>query len=420
LAALSTLTGLITQAADSREVYDEIARAATMLLGGRMARVWVDDPTAGLFRIQGTFSVDPVFRQPTTEFSTMGHGRGLLGAAVAARAAEYITDIQEDPRFQNRALARDGDFHAAAVVPLVNGERVAGVLLVFFGRRAPFTAEEKALMQLLANQAAIVLEKSRLYEQAQGALARVEAKNAELDSFVYMVSHDLKAPLVTIQGMASMLALDCAPALDERGRHYLARIEANIEQMEQLISDLLALSRIGREARPAEQVDLNQLVDEVLTTLAEPIRERGVTIDRGDLGSVWAIRTQIQQVFSNLIGNAVKYLGDEPKAHVEIGACRREAWVECYVKDNGIGIDEAYHTKVFELFQRLKEVPVEGSGVGLPIVKKIVEATGGRIWVESLKGQGATFRFTWPATRPPLSAESESGGSASNLRERTP
>ncbi len=398
LAALSTLTGLITQAADSRKVYDEIARAATMLLGGRMARVWVDDPTAGLFRIQGTFSVDPAFQEPAIEFAAMAHGRGLLGAAVAARAAEYITDIQQDPRFQNQALARDGDFHAAAVVPLVNGERVAGVLFVFFGRRAHFAEEEKALMQVLANKAAIVLEKSRLYEEAQAALARVEAKNAELDSFVYMVSHDLKAPLVTIQGMASMLALDCAPALDERGRHYLTRIESNIEQMEQLISDLLALSRIGREARPAEQVSLNELVDEVLTTLAGTIRARGVTIVRGDLGSVWAIRTQLQQVFSNLIGNAVKYLGDEPKPHVEIGACRRGAWVECHVKDNGIGIDQAYHTKVFELFQRLKEVPVEGSGVGLPIVKKIVEATGGRIWVESTRGQGATFRFTWPVS----------------------
>ena len=101
----------------------------------------------------------------------------------------------------------------------------------------------------------------------------------------------------------------------------------------------------------------------------------------------------------NLLGNAIKYLGDVAEASVEVGTVDRGAFVECYVKDNGIGIDPAYHERIFEVFQRLKEVEVDGTGVGLAIVKKIVQASGGRIWVESAKGQGATFRFTWPKGR---------------------
>ena len=99
---------------------------------------------------------------------------------------------------------------------------------------------------------------------------------------------------------------------------------------------------------------------------------------------------------SNLVGNAVKYIGDMADPRIEIGAVERSGWLECYVRDNGIGIEPAYHQQVFEIFQRLKELSVEGTGVGLAIVKKIVEAVGGRVWVESAKGHGSTFFFTWP------------------------
>ena len=171
--------------------------------------------------------------------------------------------------------------------------------------------------------------------------------------------------------------------------------------MERLISDLLALSRIGRAGWLAEQVSLTEVADEVLAGLAEPIRARGVKVVRQELASVSGVRAQLVQVLSNLLGNAVKYLGDSPDPQVEIGATDRDGWVECYVRDNGIGIDAAYHAQVFELFQRLKEIPAEGTGVGLAIVKKIGEAAGGRVWVESAKGHGATFFFTWPKTTRP-------------------
>ncbi len=162
------------------------------------------------------------------------------------------------------------------------------------------------------------------------------------------------------------------------------------------MGDVLKLSRSGRSERLPDTVVLDDVVDVVLLELAEPLRARGVTVTRGDLGTVHAVRTEMDQIFSNLIGNAVKYMGDTAAPAVEIGRVDRGEWVEFFVRDNGIGIDPAYHTKIFETFQRLQDIEAEGTGVGLAIVKKIVHVAGGRLWVESAVGQGSTFFFTWP------------------------
>jgi signal transduction histidine kinase len=129
-----------------------------------------------------------------------------------------------------------------------------------------------------------------------------------------------------------------------------------------------------------------------------PVMRRDVEVRIHPLPAVWAIPTHVQQVFANLVSNAFKYLGDHPDHVVEVGAVDHRAAVEFYVRDTGIGIDPKYHTTVFEIFQRLCDSEAEGTGVGLAIVKKIVDAYGGRIWVESTSGHGATFRFTWPKT----------------------
>jgi signal transduction histidine kinase len=195
-----------------------------------------------------------------------------------------------------------------------------------------------------------------------------------------------------------MVMEDKAERLDEDGKRVLKRIEANAMHMAQLIGDLLALSKIGREARAPEAVQIHEVVEGVLDRLSEQIRERGVEIDCQASVTVWGVRVHIEQVFANLISNAVKYLGSTEHGRVEVRAEETDGrFVEFSVRDNGIGIDPAYHTRVFELFQRLRDVEAEGTGVGLALVKKIIDTAGGRIWVESTPGQGATFRFTWPA-----------------------
>ncbi|MBI2218881.1 MAG: GAF domain-containing protein [Candidatus Rokubacteria bacterium] len=404
LTALTALMRLVLSAADTREVYDAVARVATTLLDARIARVWVDDPAARLFRVVGAHSADPALLAVAAASETIPHGEGLVGEIGRSPSAVYVTDILADPRVFYQALWRKVGARAMAVVPLVAGTAVVGALSVVFGARQPFTDEEKHLMQLLADQAAIVIQKARLSDEMQRTLEELEAKNAELDAFVYSVSHDLKAPLVAVQGMAGALLEDCADQLDEHGQHYVNRLQANVEQMERLIRDLLTLSRVGREGRGAGPVDLAEVVGDVLAELGEPIRARGIKVTVGDLPELWGLRVQIEQLMRNLVGNAVKYIGDAATPTIEIGATRHaDAW-ECRVRDNGIGIEPAYHEKVFEIFQRLGEVEVEGTGVGLALVKKIVDLAGGRAWVESAKGEGATFRFTWPLE--PVSAAS--------------
>jgi signal transduction histidine kinase len=224
----------------------------------------------------------------------------------------------------------------------------------------------------------------------------LQARNAELDSFAWALSHDLKTPLVSLQGMAGLLTTECSGELSEEAGHYLSRIATTVGEMGALIGNVLALTRIGRENGTLEIVSLDEVADLAIERLAMPIRERGIKVTRGELGEVRALRTQGEQVFSNLIGNAVKYLGTQRDPMIEVGKVAGPGGIEYYVRDNGIGIDPAYHSKIFEPFQRLKDVPVEGTGVGLAIVKKIVEGVGGHLRVESAPGQGATFFFAWP------------------------
>jgi GAF domain-containing protein/two-component sensor histidine kinase len=286
---------------------------------------------------------------------------------------------------------------AALVVPLIAKDEVIGTLSLQDVRQPRhWSTAQVDLAMTIAAQVALAVENARLYDESQRARADLQGKNAELDTFVYSVSHDLKAPLVTIQGMAGLLLEEYRSQLPEEAARYLGRIQANAQQMEHLILDLLALSRIGREARAATAVSLAEVVDDVVADLAGSIHERGIQLVRGELPTIWGVRTQVEQVMRNLVGNAVKYLGDTSQGRVAVEAMDRGAFVECYVRDNGIGIDPAYHERIFEVFQRLKEVDVEGTGVGLAIVTKIVQASGGRIWLESAKGQGATFHFTWP------------------------
>jgi signal transduction histidine kinase len=222
------------------------------------------------------------------------------------------------------------------------------------------------------------------------------ARNTDLDSFVYSVAHDLKAPLLTIRGFAGLLRDQCGPQVDAAGHHCIERLEANVGKMEVLIADLLAFARVGREAQAPEAVNLAELIDDLRVELRGLIDARGAKITVREVGTLWGVRSQIEHVFRNLVTNAIKYAREGEAPVVEIGMRRRgEGW-ECSVRDNGIGIDPAYHDKIFEIFQRLQDSEVEGTGVGLALVKKVVDRAGGRIWVASRPGEGATFSFSWP------------------------
>ncbi len=238
----------------------------------------------------------------------------------------------------------------------------------------------------------------RLEEYNLNLQAMVRQRTEELESFVYTVSHDLKAPLVTIQGFATAMEEDYAAQFDATAIEYLNYIQRSALKMGDLIQDLLELSRIGRIESPHEAVEMQQIVQEALTQIQLQIEAAHVDVEiQAALPTVQCGKSRLVQVFVNLLTNAVKYMGENPSPRIQIGWQDQGDFYEFFVADNGIGIEPQYHEKIFELFQTLRELEgVEGTGVGLAIVKRIIAYHKGTVWVTSEKGKGSTFHFTLP------------------------
>jgi PAS domain S-box-containing protein len=223
----------------------------------------------------------------------------------------------------------------------------------------------------------------------------LQDKNAELERFTYTVSHDLKSPLITIKGFAGALLQDVITGRYQRLESDLRRIADAADKMGGLLGNLLELSRIGRIMNPPSDVNLVELTQEVAGLLAGTISEHKVqVVIQSDLPMVFGDQRRLAQVLQNLIENAVKFMGNQPNPHIEIGTRKDREERVIYVQDNGIGVDPHYHETVFGLFNKL-DIGTQGTGIGLAIVRRIVEIHGGRVWVESQgKGFGATFCFT--------------------------
>jgi PAS domain S-box-containing protein len=235
-------------------------------------------------------------------------------------------------------------------------------------------------------------------KQAEEELRRI---NEELKSFSHIVSHDLKTPIVFIQGFASLLLEGYEDKLDEKGRTCLERIRANANRMEALISDLLALSRIGRVVSTFEKVSYSEIVHTVLSNLQDRLNETEVEVMLEDhFPTIYCDGERIYQVLDNLIVNAIKFRDPARSPKIQIGHEDKGAFHQFFVRDNGIGIDAKHHVRIFERFHRLRQTKdVEGTGLGLSIVERIVNNHGGRIWVESECGVGSTFYFTIPSNK---------------------
>lgn len=226
----------------------------------------------------------------------------------------------------------------------------------------------------------------------------LQNKNAELERFTYTVSHDLKSPLITIQSYAGMVKQDLQAGNHARAASDLGRIEGAASNMTRLLNGLLELSRVGRIMSEPSQIDMNRLVSSCLAQLAGSLTQKQVEVVlQPGLPAVRGDAQRISAALQNLIENAIKYMGSQLAPRIEIGARVDGTETVFYVGDNGVGIDPQHHEKVFGLFNKL-DTGSEGTGVGLALVKRIIEIHGGRVWVESDgEGQGSRFCFTIPS-----------------------
>jgi PAS domain S-box-containing protein len=234
-----------------------------------------------------------------------------------------------------------------------------------------------------------------LNEMLEARARELANSNAELEQFAYVASHDLQEPLRMITSFLTQLELKYGEQLDERARKYIHFAVDGARRMRQIILDLLEFSRVGRIEEEPEIIDLNQLVAEVCTLQSKRLREKNAEVNFSDLPEIQGYRTPLIQVFQNLISNAVKYSKESIAPVVNITSRESAAYWEFSVQDNGIGMEADHFDKIFVIFQRLHtKDKFSGSGIGLAIVKKIIENLGGKIWVESELGNGTTFFFT--------------------------
>lgn len=261
--------------------------------------------------------------------------------------------------------------------------------LLNVNERLEFRVKEKTADLIIANK-----QLEQLNMELKATVSKLTTANKELSDFAHVAAHDLKAPLRAIGSLAGIISEDYADKLDEQGKKHLDLLVKRTERMSELINGILRYSEVGKVASEKEKVDLNKVVNDVISSL-DPSKNIEITV-RNSLPVIIAEKTRMAQIFQNLLSNAIKYM-DKPNGLIQIGCSVEEGFWKFYIKDNGPGIDEKYYDKIFVIFQTLtRRDELEGTGIGLSMVKKIVELYAGKVWVESTVGLGSTFFFTLP------------------------
>lgn len=422
--SLDRLSGLyqidrsILEARSIDAIIDAAITSLRRLVGAARAGVSLVEKGQGsaiLFRFE---SDQPSQIQPGFRFQASPAWLKRLRAGQEIRIDDL--DTSDVPPDFAEILRREG-LRAFAVFPLTAHGQPVGVLTLSSDRPHPFTDQHIEIAREVAGRLAIAINQSQLFQQVQDyaqrleqrvaeRTAELEAKNRELETFTYSVSHDLKAPLRGIDGYSRLLLDDYTTRLDDDGRFFLTTIRLAAQQMSRLIDDLLSYSRLERRSLAFAPVDVQALLTTLLAERQDEIAARGAQVQLNlSCAPIQADPEGLAQVLRNLLDNALKFTRDCPAPQIEIGAETLPGaedlpgaeilpgGARLWVKDNGIGFDMKYHDRLFEIFQRLhKAEEYPGTGIGLAIVAKAMQRMGGRVFAASTPGQGATFYLEFP------------------------
>ncbi|REG82493.1 sensor histidine kinase [Algoriphagus antarcticus] len=330
--------------------------------------------------------------------------------ATRKKSVELI-NANEELAFQNEEKEKRAAELVIANKELAfqNGEEEKRIAeLVIANKELAFQNEEKnkRAAELIITNKELVFQKEEKKKRAVELInsnkevdeleKRVKERTEDLESFSYSVSHDLRTPLRVINGYANMLEEDYSSVLDAEGKRFLAEVRSNAKKMGVLIDDLLTFSRLGRQGIKKSRVDLNKLIETVLSDINQSFTHKA-EIKFSNLLPAVADYNLLHQVFTNLLSNAIKYSSKREKPLIEIKSERKNGELIYSVSDNGVGFDMHYVHKLFGVFQRLhSNEEFYGTGVGLSIVHRIIHKHDGKVWAEGKEGEGATFFFSLP------------------------
>lgn len=383
---------------DQERLVQAVTDYSTRLAGAAFGAFFynVTSPTGESYTL---YTISGVAREAFSKFP-MPRNTQLFAPTFAGAGTVRVDDIRKDPRYGHAAPYHgmpEGHLPVTSylAVPVVSrsGTVIGGL---FFGHPQPamFTERHEELVAGVAAQAAIAMDNARLFTEAQRLITELDESNKDLDQFAYVASHDLKAPLRGIANLSQWLEEDLEEVITPEAREHLALLRNRVHRMEGLINGILDYSRAGRVRSRPEPVSTGKLIQEVIEMLSVPT-EASIDVQR-DLPLLHTERVPLQQVFLNLVSNAIKH-SKRMDPRVTITARDEGEFVEFVVADNGPGIAPEFHERIWGIFQTLEPRDVvEGTGIGLSVVKKIVSHKGGRVELESREGAGAKFLFTWP------------------------
>lgn len=421
----------LTQGEDMHAMLQGCVESIVRNLDAAFARIWTLNEQENVLELQASAGL---YTHRDGGHARVPVGRFKIGQIAQERKPHLTNSVVGDPRIPEQEWAKRERLVSFAGYPLLVGGHVVGVMAMF--ARHPLTQTTLDALASIAHEVALGIRQQRAAEEllqinetledrvrertAQLAESNqaLQRSNRELEQFASVASHDLQEPLRKIQAFGDRLQAKYAAVLDETGRDYVERMQAAAARMRKLIDDLLSFSRITTKAQPFEPVDLNEVAHEVISDLEERIQRSQGRVEIGPLPTLDADRLQMRQLLQNLISNGLKFHKPDTPPVVQIEAevtdlpehdlqpCpdssdasppALQPWVRLTVRDNGIGFEEIYLDRIFQVFQRLHgRLEYEGTGVGLAICRKIVERHGGNITARSQPGQGTAFLVTLP------------------------
>lgn len=389
----------------SPDIIQKVLKAIHEIIGYQRVVFFLNDEKKSSLEVDATFGFEEeaqILIKEKLGFSS-AISQSLAGLSASSRQVINIPDTEKDARW----IKIDESIRSALFIPVQFEDNLIGVLGLYSSEVDAFSENETDVVSL-ANSLAISIINNRtqekmvqlnleLEDRIKERTSQLQTSNKDLEAFAYSVSHDLRAPLRAISGYSNILAEEYQVSLNEEGTNYLNLISQNAQRMDKLITDLLALSKVSLTEKKYSKIKMAAILSEVLAEIITPEMSNKITVEIETMPDIFADAILIRQVWTNLILNAIKYSSRKDQQMIHISHEEQQDFHVFAIEDNGIGFNQEIAQNLFQPFQRLfSEDEFEGTGIGLTIVKRIIERHGGQVWAEGKQNQGAKFYFSIP------------------------